>query len=104
VSVDPLKVKMWSVGCPFTTVLPMPFFRKYSVYVPAADAGVVIVVSYAPEMVVVAAPPLPHPARTMTEKATAGASVIFISLLLVGVCRDSSPRVRRIPLVGAGVK
>ena len=90
VSVDPLNVKVWSVGCPFNATLPMPFFRKYSVYVPAADSGVVIVVPYAPEIVVVAAPPLPHPARSMTDNATAGASVIFVPVLIVSVCRQPS--------------
>jgi hypothetical protein len=29
-----LEVKVWAVGCPFTSVSPVPFFLKISVYVP----------------------------------------------------------------------
>jgi hypothetical protein len=62
-------------------------------------------VLYLPEIVVVAAPPLPHPARTMTKNTAAGASVIFILVLLVGVCHATHPLPSwRIPLVGGGVK
>ena len=101
---DPLNVKVWPVGCPFTSTVPVPFFLKFSVYVPATDAGVVIVVPYAPAIVLVAVLPLPHPARTMTDNATAGATVIFIPVLLVGRLPLIMPHVWRIPFVGARVK
>jgi hypothetical protein len=41
-------------GWPFQVVVPVPFFSKFSVHVPAADAGVVIVVLYLPVIVAVA--------------------------------------------------
>ena len=45
---------MRAVSWPFQTTVPVPFFLKFSVYVPAADAGVVIVVVYLPVIVGVA--------------------------------------------------
>ena len=53
-SVDLLNVNVRGVSWPFQMMVPVPFFLKFSVYVPAADAGVVIVVVYLPVIVAVA--------------------------------------------------
>ena len=57
---DPLNVNVSGVSWPFTVMAPVPFFLKFSVYVPATDAGVKIVVPYLPVIVVAAVVAVPH--------------------------------------------
>jgi len=86
VSVVPFHVKLWGVSCPFSEVVPAPFFSKFSVYVPSGG----IVALYLPVIVAVGLLDEPQAVRLAAMAATANRYPHFVTRVTLNAVASSA--------------